>query len=228
MILEIIEKGGPTVWPILILSVIALGIVIERMAYRWSMRGSSSALLGQVRSSLEEGMPVLPPEGGGLPGKLAREYFRTSDLDEDLRSSILKREAERGLAAWNANVRFLALVAALSPLIGLGGTVLGLVDAFRAIEAAGGQVNPGSLAGGIWAALLSTVAGMLVAIPCTMAHHYFQAGTESMARNLKFLIGELDELVRTHVPHKQALGQGRESSLSHAGNTRREESLTCS
>lgn len=212
MISDILAKGGPSIWPIAILSIIALGIVLERMVMRTLLREDAQRLLQQITDNLQLGrrpLAQIEPARNKPLQHLAGEFFRTLGLEPEARIGILKREAERCLARWNAHVRFVSLTATLTPLIGLGGTVLGLVDAFRAIEAAGGRVNPADLAGGIWAALLSTIAGMLVAIPCTVAHHFLQSGTEHMARRIKFFISELDEatiLTKNAIPFTATSG----------------------
>ncbi|MBN1404129.1 MAG: MotA/TolQ/ExbB proton channel family protein [Opitutales bacterium] len=201
MLLEIITRGGPTVWPLIALSVLALGIMLDRAFFRIKGSANQARLLADIRSARLDGDNaelMLSKEKRPLP-RLAYTYLRSRREKPELSQDIVKREAERMLADWNSNVRFLGLVSSVAPLIGLAGTVLGLVEAFRQIEIAGGQVNPSDLAGGIWAALLSTVAGMMVAIPCTLAHHFFQSGTERLARSMKFMISELDELMRSEV-----------------------------
>ena len=69
-------------------------------------------------------------------------------------------------------MRALELIANLSPLLGLLGTVLGMIQAFQKLESAGNQVDPALLSGGIWQALLTTAVGLIVAIPALIAHQW--------------------------------------------------------
>jgi biopolymer transport protein ExbB len=82
-------------------------------------------------------------------------------------------------------MRGLELVANVSPLLGLLGTVIGMVDAFAALEQAGSKVDPSLLAGGIWTALLTTVAGLSVAIPALAAHNIFDGKIESVRARMR-------------------------------------------
>jgi biopolymer transport protein ExbB len=89
-------------------------------------------------------------------------------------------------------MRALELIAAVAPLLGLLGTVFGMIEAFRALEQAGSQVDPSLLSGGIWAALLTTAAGLSIAIPTLMAFHWFDRTLE----RLRFLLEDrLSQLV---------------------------------
>jgi len=73
-----------------------------------------------------------------------------------------------------SGLRPLALIANISPLIGLLGTVLGMINAFQALQNAGNKVDPTILSGGIWVALLTTAAGLIIAIPAAAAHNWME------------------------------------------------------
>ena len=90
---------------------------------------------------------------------------------ERVREEVL-REAAAQQQQLNAYTRGLDVIATLAPLLGLLGTVLGMIEAFRELEAAGGRADPGLLAGGIWEALLTTAAGLAIAIPSAAAVHW--------------------------------------------------------
>ena len=97
-------------------------------------------------------------------------------------------------------LRGLAAITHIAPLLGLLGTVTGLVSAFHRIELFGGQVQPGDLAGGIWEALLSTVLGLLIAIPCMAAYHNFESKADRIARRMQTIVSELDEFFNKETP----------------------------
>ena len=78
-------------------------------------------------------------------------------------------------------------------MLGLIGTVAGLVTAFARIESLAGLVKPADLAGGIWEALLTTVFGLAVAIPCLAAFHHFESRTERITREMRAIVTTLDE-----------------------------------
>ena len=84
-----------------------------------------------------------------------------------------------------AGLRPLELIATVAPLIGLLGTVLGMISAFRTLQDSGGQADPALLAGGIWEALLTTAAGMTVAIPASVALTWFESIAERVQREME-------------------------------------------
>jgi biopolymer transport protein ExbB len=92
----------------------------------------------------------------------------------DLRERITARlEAE--FEEISTGLRLLDVIAQIAPLLGLFGTVLGMIDAFRTLQDAGGTADPAVLAGGIWVALITTAAGLIVAMPTSLALTWFDA-----------------------------------------------------
>ena len=87
----------------------------------------------------------------------------------------LEAEAEMRFARLERGFRYLDSVAQLAPLLGLFGTVLGMIEAFQALQDAGSQVDPSILAGGIWVALLTTAVGLVVAMPTSIVLNWFEA-----------------------------------------------------
>jgi biopolymer transport protein ExbB len=87
----------------------------------------------------------------------------------------------------------LAAIARISPLLGLLGTVTGMILAFKQVEALGGQVNVEVLAGGIWEALLTTAVGLSIAIPTMAAFNYFEARVEKTRSRMQYFISLLNE-----------------------------------
>ena len=92
----------------------------------------------------------------------------------DTGSERLLAEAETRFAKLERGLRFLDNVAQLAPLLGLFGTVLGMIEAFQSLQDAGAQVDPSILAGGIWVALLTTAVGLVVAMPAALILAWFE------------------------------------------------------
>ena len=87
-------------------------------------------------------------------------------------------------------LRYLDLIISITPLLGLFGTVLGMIDAFSELEKSGNNIDPGQLAGGIWEALLSTAAGMMVAIPAAVALTAYEGKLEKVKMRLLAIINQ--------------------------------------
>ena len=100
--------------------------------------------------------------------------------------ATLREELERialdMLDTLRSHLRSLEVIATLSPLLGLFGTVLGMINAFQELEGAGNQVDPGILSGGIWLALMTTAIGLAVAIPSVLAHNWLDRRVERQER----------------------------------------------
>ncbi len=167
-------KGGLLMWPILFCSVAAAAIVLRkalqfRTAYRWVTRDRGRAVA--------ERPPLLAP----VIDAVAR-----GDGERDVAAIGTRqvRALERGLGS-------LSLISVISPLLGLTGTVIGMIRAFQVIAGANAAVDPAMLASGIWEALITTAAGLLVAIPVHVAHHYLDARLNEIVFNFQELASAL-------------------------------------
>lgn len=107
-----------------------------------------------------------------------------------LATELLRRGNEE-FARMNSMIRLLELIAMVSPLLGLLGTVMGMIQSFQALEMAQGAANASILAGGIWQALLTTAVGLLVAIPAAVGATLLSARAESAAQMIENSVGRL-------------------------------------
>lgn len=188
-LIDLMDAGGPIMYVLAALSVVATAIVLAKLL-RFALRGSGPGR--QTRAALdaweagrgEEALRLL--EGDRSPAAPALARAVAGRLSGDVLESRLREEAsrlaQRELDGVGSGLKTLALVATVSPLLGLLGTVIGMIDAFRAMEAAGNQVDPSILSGGIWVALLTTAAGLVVAIPAAAAHGLLEAHADRAAR----------------------------------------------
>lgn len=110
--------------------------------------------------------------------------------EEKVRENVM-RVAARELYGLGAYLRGLESVVTLAPLLGLLGTVLGMIEAFRQLETIGGQADPAVLAGGIWEALLTTAAGLTVAIPAAGALQWLESLVEGVRRGMEDAVTQI-------------------------------------
>jgi biopolymer transport protein ExbB len=108
----------------------------------------------------------------------ARSARANPEFDQEMAVNEVTRIAKREVAELRRGTRPLELIATIAPLIGLLGTVLGMIQAFQALQDAGSAVDPSILAGGIWEALLTTAAGMAVAIPASVLLSWIESIAE--------------------------------------------------
>jgi len=124
------------------------------------------------------GLPPVLRHLGESTSYLVPVFQRAFDVATGDTSKLSDRsdaEAEERFSRLEGGLNVLDMVAQLAPLLGLFGTVLGMIDAFRNLQNAGSSVDPSLLAGGIWVALLTTAAGLLVAMPTSLVLGWFEA-----------------------------------------------------
>jgi biopolymer transport protein ExbB len=172
----LLEAGGTVMWIIASLSVVALAIVLAKLWEFARVGVWRRAAAGAAVADWEAGRPEaarnrLENAAGPVADVLgiAVEGHRRGIDQAAVREEVARRGAA-WLEALRTGLRPLELIGTLAPLLGLLGTVIGMIDAFRELEAAGGRVDPSVLSGGIWVALLTTAAGLSVAIPAVAAH----------------------------------------------------------
>src|SRR5688572_28560749 len=174
---EIVRAGGPLMWPIILCSVVAAAITLERM---WTLQEKrvlprdvtarvwqlveANQVTDKVVTALEQNSPLGKVLAAGLQSR-----HRSRDI-------IMERLEDTGRHVVHDLERFLntlGTIAAISPLLGLLGTVTGIIKAFNAIQA-GGASDPRMLSGGIAEALITTAAGLLVAIPAPIVYRWLR------------------------------------------------------
>jgi len=103
----------------------------------------------------------------------------------------LERQAAEVLESLRSWFRPLEVIASLAPLLGLFGTVLGMISAFQQLEQAGNRVNPAILSGGIWEALLTTAVGLAVAIPTVVALNWLERKVDRLAHDMNTIVTQV-------------------------------------
>lgn len=167
--MELFERGGVLIWPILGMSVLALYFIIERIVFfTYTLPKFKRALMNTCES--DKVREDAPPENGDDP--LIKELV-SAKKEKCLHIESVNLAVEKHLEYAQHNLMGLNMIAQSAPLLGLLGTVTGMIQAFAKIESLQGQVNPSDLAGGIWEALLTTAAGLSVAVPALIAYLYF-------------------------------------------------------
>ncbi|MFY9240455.1 MAG: MotA/TolQ/ExbB proton channel family protein [Roseovarius sp.] len=171
---DFLATGGPALWAIAALSVLTLTLILWKL---WSLVRLGAWQSADAEAALAA-RPVAMPKGHDIRSRFVAGALEAQHLPDTLAREEITRLALRTLTEMRSGLRPLELIATIAPLIGLLGTVLGMIEAFQALETTGGQADPSVLAGGIWEALLTTAAGMAVAIPAAVALSWFEGITE--------------------------------------------------
>jgi len=206
---EQLRSGGPIVWPILLIALLAAVIVFERILFLNRVHGNTDTLMGTVndlaaRHEWDECEKLVnQPEHKASPvvnvitAGLAGRHENRETLESILQEAILKElpRLEHFLTA-------LAVFGAIAPLLGLLGTVTGMIDTFRVITLHG-TGDPRLMSGGISEALITTELGLIVAIPIMLLHTY-------LSRRVNHIIGDMEEkaVALTNIIRKGHRGDG--------------------
>ncbi|MFV8781395.1 MotA/TolQ/ExbB proton channel family protein [Microbulbifer sp. SA54] len=185
-------QGGVVIWLLCAFSVAATTLFLRKLWQFWQLRTLPGASAERALQHLESGarnQALLLTKGQRNPrarllaltlGMIERQTLPTDKIrNESLRLARVE------ISQLNSFLRPLEVIATLAPLLGLLGTVIGMIEAFKAMEAAGTQVNPAVLSGGIWQALLTTALGLAVAIPVSLAHSWLERKVEVQAGEIQ-------------------------------------------
>jgi len=182
------ERGGPVMWPLLVLSILGVTVAIWRWWVLRQVHRNVPAFMRELRARLVEGdvsgaievcerfpSPVSSIVKAGL-----LRYGRPKDQIE----RALEDASAHELAALERGLPVLATVAMVAPLLGFLGTVTGMINSFEALASVGLN-NPAAVAQGISEALITTAAGLIIAIPIQMAYNYFVTRVNALVRNME-------------------------------------------
>ena len=175
-LLDIVVKGGWLMIPILLCSVIAAAIIIERLIVLRKSRSNTRHLMMKLQSLIMKGGKEeaieLCAETPGPAAKVLKEGLLRSDRDKEEIQDAIESAGKQQVFHLERYLGVLATIAGVAPLIGFLGTVTGMIKAFMTIERLSGNVNATVLAGGIWEALMTTAAGLIVGIPTFIFYNY--------------------------------------------------------
>jgi len=203
---EQILSGGPIVWPLMVIALLAAVLVIERIILLNRVRGNTDRLMdkmnmmaakgdwkgceGLVKKYEKKDWPVVNVLAAGLAGR---------HEDRETLENILEEALLREVPRLERYLSILSILGAIAPLLGLLGTVTGMIDTFRVITLYG-TGDPKMMSGGISEALITTELGLAIAIPIMLLHTF-------LSRRVDHVVGDMEEkaLALTNILHKQRL-----------------------
>lgn len=197
---KFIEGGAIWMFPILLTLILGLGLVIERVIYLNLSTTNTEKLLNKVETALEmEGVTAAKEICKNTRGPVASIFFQGLDRHSEGLDIVEKSIVSYGgvlMSRLENNLSWISLFIALAPMLGFLGTVVGMVQAFDAIEAAG-DISPTVVAGGMKVALLTTVFGLIVAIILQIFYNYLLSKVEGIVNSMEdATISFMDILVK--------------------------------
>jgi len=210
--LELMQKGGVIMWVIALFSLIAAIIIIERLLYLRRIRTDEEKMINRLKSTLEKGhfdeaLAICETNPSPITNLMRvgieyREYPR-----ETIREVILDA-ANQEVPKLEKHLPALGSISNIAPLLGLLGTVIGNIEAFGVLGKFGAVGDPGLLAKGISEALLTTAAGIVVAIPAVIFYNYLVSKVNHLIISLEDRVNELVLRLRGQPDEAEAAGGG--------------------
>ena len=187
--IDFLAKGGILVGPILFCSVLALAIFLERLIYFARLRIRDFGLVEKAAQHVSDGkhnQALDLATGSHSPiGRILANAIEVIDQDRETTETVIVHSTDEEVREFSRYLQALATIGNIAPLLGLLGTVLGMIKAFMVIQEMGGKVNAAVLAGGIWEAMLTTALGLAVALPTMVAHSYLVSRVDKYESQLQ-------------------------------------------
>jgi len=189
---DLVQKGGPMMYLIILSSILAFGVVIDRIYNLYKARIDADKFMDEITSVLKrnkiiESIEICNKTPGPIAHIVKAGILKHDRSKPEIREAV-EEAAQLEIPRLEKHLPILATIAHIAPLLGLLGTVTGMIKSFQVIQAKALNlvpVNPGDLAGGIWEALLATVAGLAVAIPTYVAYNYLTSQVDTLVYEME-------------------------------------------
>ena len=184
---DFIEKGGLMMYPIIFSSILAFAIFVERLIVLSTIKMLKKESLKEIFDKLEfEGVQQCKDVVNNKKGPMKNFIMSVlNENDEDVCEKAASGNGDDILFNLNKRMDFLAMLGSVTPLMGLLGTVTGMIKVFARVAEAGDLSDISILAGGIWEALITTAFGLAVAIPTLFAHNYLERKIDKIAHRMQ-------------------------------------------
>lgn len=193
---ELINKGGAINWIITFLYFVSFAVILEKTIYYIRTRYK----IDKILSSINNGENILKNRiynkyKKSPISKIIKVYIE--NYNKDLSDEIIEEKGSQIVKKMESNLWILSEIGHIAPLLGLLGTVTGLIRAFHTISLMGGDVDVMDLASGIWEAMLTTANGLIVAIPSFLAFRIFEKIVEKRSNDMSLVVSRLNILLKT-------------------------------
>lgn len=211
--LSLFEKGGPILWVLLVVALFALVIFIERVLYLHRGQIRSTEFVNGIKNILAKGrlmeaLTVCEETPGPVAAVVKAALLHANESDAKIRFEV-QEAALVELPVLERRLGSLAALGQVIPLLGLFGTVLGMISTFQAFETGGDYAHAGALSVGMWQALLSLAASLAIAIPTNFAHHFLSGRVRALVRDMEWSANE----IMKYLHHEYRVGGKEENAV---------------
>lgn len=199
---NIVQYGGPVMWIIIFCSIVALIIILERWFHIHRAQINVGELLNGLINVLKKGnileaISICEETPGPVAHVLKAVILRYAQNDTNLKQAAINASLDE-IPRMERRMNIIATIAYVAPLLGLLGTVLGMIEAFQVIQVKGAFINAIGLSEAIWKALLTTAAGLCVSIPCNIAYNYLVSRIQTIVTEIDKASSEIIYFFKSH------------------------------
>ena len=196
---NILSKGGPMMWVLLVLGAVAFVFFVERTLYLHRIQIHAKSFLDGIKNILAkrrvaEALTVCEETPGPVASVVKAALLHAHEDELRLRYAV-QEAAVVELPSLERRLGFMAAISQVAPMIGILGTVLGMITTFVAFEK--DYMAASALASGMWMALLSTAGGLALAIPTRLAFHFLRGRVRSVVRDIEWSGNEIMQYLLT-------------------------------
>jgi len=194
--LDLFYKGGPLMYPLLLGSVLMVAVIIER-GFKFINTGVKNSFIENIKKHVQQNdFERAIKISNKTKAAIIYETLNMRRYTIDVIENEVSIRGDLELRNLRKNLHLLELIGKIAPMIGLLGTVMGMVKAFQEVALLKNIVDPSILANGIWEALITTVAGLFVGIPALVFHHLYENRIKSIAFSMKHHADEIISMIR--------------------------------
>ncbi len=198
---KLFAQGGPVMWLLVIVGVVALAIFVERALFLHRGQIRSTEFFQGIRNLLQKGRLMealtLCEETPGPVAAVVKAALRHARDDEPTLRYAVQEAALAELPILERRIGSLAAIAQIAPLLGLLGTLLGMIQTFWLFNQGGNYATPEALTRGLWPALLTAAAGLVVAIPVHLARHFLNGRVRALVQDMEWVGNEIMRFLLT-------------------------------
>ena len=211
-------KGGPMMWVLLALGLLTLMLFIERTLYLHRGQIRSTAFISGIKNILAkrrivEALTVCEETPGPVAAVVKAALLHADDSADSMRFHV-QEAAVVELPALERRLSSIAAIAQVAPLVGLLGTILGMIETYYLFEKGGNYGTAGALSSGMWHALLSVAGSLLLAIPAHLAHHFLSGRVRAIVRDVEWSGNEIMKYLLTEYRGQGVVAAAEDSGAS--------------
>jgi biopolymer transport protein ExbB len=198
-ILQLFQRGGPVMWVLLLVSAVGLVIFVERALFLHRGHIRSTEFLEGIKNIVQkrrlvEALTVAEETPGPVANLVKAGLLHHEETEGRIRFAI-QEAALVEIPALERRIGSIGAIAHIAPLLGLLGTVLGMIETFYQFEQAGVYATSATLSGGLWQAMLTTAAGLAVSIAAHLGHHFLAGRVRALVYDMEWVGSDLVEFL---------------------------------